>query len=428
MQLPHVASLCQALESVLSGIRKGLLRPDASGFDLLQRTADTLGTLVGGGEDPEALRLEQALEALARGNPILCPRGPRGTPGSPVRSQRPPPKGPWRAHGDPLPPPVAPSPPLPPSRGTRPQGTRGNRPRTGVGRRCALETRKLDTLLLQSEELLSPEAGPGPAALGGGGGPGPSCPLAEGLGPADPGASGERGSPGKASVPPLEANRSRLEALQDRMRRLRRELHRDLLSADRSLTTLMESAKGVLMLPASTILQAFPRALRDLCRKLGREAELTLEGEDTPLDKRILEGLKDPLLHLLRNGVDHGLEPPEERERAGKPRCGTLALRILRGEGNRVEILLSDDGRGIDPEALRRSAVRSGALTPPGGGRAGRGLRPGAPLPLWGLHQPPGDGHLRPGAWGWPSWRRGCRNWGAPCPWSPARGRAPPSG
>ena len=75
---------------MLSGIRKGLLRPDASWFDLLQRTADTLGTLVGGGEDPEALRLEQALEALARGNPILCPRTAEASPAAPAVSPHPP--------------------------------------------------------------------------------------------------------------------------------------------------------------------------------------------------------------------------------------------------------------------------------------------------------------------------------------------------
>ena len=362
VQLPLVASLCQALESVLSGIRKGLLRPDASGFDLLQRTADTLGTLVGGGEDPEALRLEQALEALARGNPILCPRTAETSPAAPTVSPPPPAPAPApEVSGIQERPRQAPRAPLPPM--DPPQGPQGE-PAPDQGRETVrLETRKLDALLLQSEELLSLKLA-----------------LAQRLSEAeevldllapwrkdwDRLIQGLRGAgvSREGLRPPLEANRSRLEALQDRMRRLRRELHRDLLSADRSLTSLMESAKGVLMLPASTILQAFPRALRDLCRKLGREAELTLEGEDTSLDKRILEGLKDPLLHLLRNGVDHGLEPPEERERAGKPRCGTLALRILRGEGNRVEILLSDDGRGIDPEALRRSAVRSGALTP----------------------------------------------------------------
>ena len=115
--------------------------------------------------------------------------------------------------------------------------------------------------------------------------------------------------------------------------------------------------------PLGTILQGYPKVVRDLCRLLGKEAALTVSGEDTPMDKRILEGLKDPLLHLLRNGVDHGLEPPEERLRQGKPPAGNLSLRVHRQEGNRVEIVLSDDGRGIDPRALRQSAVKAGVLS-----------------------------------------------------------------
>jgi len=105
----------------------------------------------------------------------------------------------------------------------------------------------------------------------------------------------------------------------------------------------------------------FPRMVRDLARSLGKRVELVVSGEDTELDRTVVDGLGDPLVHMLRNSLDHGLEVPAEREAAGKPATGTIRLSARHAEGG-VVIEVRDDGRGMDPEALRASAVRRGLL------------------------------------------------------------------
>jgi two-component system, chemotaxis family, sensor kinase CheA len=115
------------------------------------------------------------------------------------------------------------------------------------------------------------------------------------------------------------------------------------------------------MMPVSVVLQRFPRLVRDISRRLGKEVELVLEGEDTEADKNIVEVLADPLMHIVRNSLDHGFELPEQRLARGKPRCGRLVIRATQ-ESDRVRIEVSDDGRGIDPEQVRRKAVAKGII------------------------------------------------------------------
>ncbi len=122
------------------------------------------------------------------------------------------------------------------------------------------------------------------------------------------------------------------------------------------INELEEEIKRVRMLPLATITGSFGRMVRDLAHAAGKEAILRIVGGDTELDKRFLEELKDPLIHLLRNAVDHGIEPPDEREAAGKHRQGivTLAAEQL---GNDIVITVSDDGAGLDLEAVRRAVA-----------------------------------------------------------------------
>lgn len=115
------------------------------------------------------------------------------------------------------------------------------------------------------------------------------------------------------------------------------------------------------MQPIRKVFGRFPRLVRDLGRSLDREVDLTTRGEDTDLDKNLVEALADPLVHLVRNAVDHGVESPEERLAAGKPRAGQVALSAEQ-EGDHILISIADDGRGMDPEALRRHAVTKGVL------------------------------------------------------------------
>ena len=134
-------------------------------------------------------------------------------------------------------------------------------------------------------------------------------------------------------------------------------------SISRIANELQSSVLSIRMLPVKTTFQRFPRLVRDLARSLGKEVRLVMEGEDIELDKTILEQIGDPLVHLMRNAVDHGLEPPEERRAKGKDPSGQLTLRAFRETGG-VTIEVTEDGRGLDAEALKRKAIEKGLITP----------------------------------------------------------------
>jgi two-component system chemotaxis sensor kinase CheA len=125
---------------------------------------------------------------------------------------------------------------------------------------------------------------------------------------------------------------------------------------------LQTSVMSIRMLPVKTVFQKFPRLVRDLARSQGKDVQLVIEGEGIELDKTILEQIGDPLVHVIRNAVDHGLEPPEERRAKGKNASGQVTLRALHEAGG-VAIEVTDDGRGLDAGALKRKAVEKGLLT-----------------------------------------------------------------
>jgi len=134
----------------------------------------------------------------------------------------------------------------------------------------------------------------------------------------------------------------------------------ELSAGERMLGELKDSAVGMRTLPVSMITGPLPRAVRDLARTIGREVEFTVVGAETELDRVILESLSEPLTHLLRNAVIHGIEPPAERELAGKPARGRIELRAV-PRGGLVEITVSDDGRGVSA-AIVEEARREGSL------------------------------------------------------------------
>jgi two-component system chemotaxis sensor kinase CheA len=119
----------------------------------------------------------------------------------------------------------------------------------------------------------------------------------------------------------------------------------------------------VRLLSVATIFGPFERMVRDLARVQGKEIHLVLEGSAVEIDRKILEQLRDPLMHLVRNAVDHGIERPNERAARGKPHAGTIRLTALQ-RGNAVEIAVEDDGAGLDPSRLRQSAIEKGFLSP----------------------------------------------------------------
>ncbi len=126
---------------------------------------------------------------------------------------------------------------------------------------------------------------------------------------------------------------------------------------------LHESMMQIRMLPVGLLFAKFPRMVRDLARATGKSVTFVVEGEDTEIDRSVIEKIKDPLVHLIRNAIDHGIERPEERRRAGKPEQGMLRLTACHDHGY-IVIALEDDGRGIDVERVKRSAIEKGLLSP----------------------------------------------------------------
>ena len=116
------------------------------------------------------------------------------------------------------------------------------------------------------------------------------------------------------------------------------------------------------MLPVEKVFKKFPRIVRSMARDLGKEVDLQIFGEETELDRSVVDEIGDPLIHLIRNAMDHGLETPDERVAAGKPRVGTLVLAAVH-EGNQIIISIKDDGNGIDAERVGRKAVEKGLLS-----------------------------------------------------------------
>jgi two-component system chemotaxis sensor kinase CheA len=130
---------------------------------------------------------------------------------------------------------------------------------------------------------------------------------------------------------------------------------------ERLTNELRDTALNIRMLPIGSTFSKFKRLVRDLSVELGKDIEMTTEGAETELDKTVIEKLNDPLVHLIRNSIDHGIEMPEEREAAGKPRQGTVHLAAVHS-GDSVLITITDDGKGLDREAIRAKGVERGLI------------------------------------------------------------------
>jgi two-component system chemotaxis sensor kinase CheA len=158
------------------------------------------------------------------------------------------------------------------------------------------------------------------------------------------------------------------------------QITRNLLSGDVTKETLKEleettsqidfitseiqaSVMRMRMIPIGKLFQKAPRIVRDLAKQFNKKIQLIMEGEETEIDKGIIDELSDPLVHMLRNACDHGIESPEERIRLGKPEVGTVYLGAEQ-EGNNIVIRISDDGKGMDPEKIKAKAIERGLITP----------------------------------------------------------------
>ena len=161
----------------------------------------------------------------------------------------------------------------------------------------------------------------------------------------------------------LDWNSDYLRSMESKLLSLSVQAERDRHAVAKHVDDLLDESKKLRMLPFSTVSGVFPKLIRDLCRDQNKEADVTINGNETEIDKRILEEMKDALIHVLRNCVDHGVESPAERTAHNKPPRATIQITVSPVDGSKVEILVSDDGAGVDIERVKQSAIRLGIIS-----------------------------------------------------------------
>ena len=161
----------------------------------------------------------------------------------------------------------------------------------------------------------------------------------------------------------FEINQRQLRALDHKLSALAASAEQERRATGGLIDRFLGEAKQLVMLPFSTLLDFFPKQVRDLARDQEKEIDLVLRGREIEIDKRILEELKDPLTHLVRNAIDHGIEKPDTRAAHNKPPRGTLSIVVSQIDASKVEIVAADDGNGIDAEKVKAAAVKSGAIS-----------------------------------------------------------------
>ena len=401
-----IESVCQALEGVFAALKRGETKLSPGLFDLMQRTRDFLARSLlapepqqGEGEGEtrhqiidslmQAVRREAAAPATKGTTGATPPSVTKGVAAEPAAEQATAPDAAEREAG---------------AGGTTGQATGAAGPLAAHAGRGAVQgaesaaapraptlpvveetvrvaTAKLASLLLLSEEMVSAKLSaaqhvgqmrelrgafgawrrqwsrmiPDLQTAG--------LPARRTAAGEEGGVSGEEARALQKVLEFLEWNANFLKTLEGRSATYLRSAERDSRVLGGLIDNLLEEVKKVMMFPFSTLLEAFPKAVRDLARDHGKEVDLVLRGEELEIDRRVLEEMKDPLLHLVRNCISHGIELPQERERKHKPRRGKVSISITPREG-RAEVVVSDDGAGIDAGALRATLVKLGVVPP----------------------------------------------------------------
>jgi two-component system, chemotaxis family, sensor kinase CheA len=336
VNLGAVVDLCHALENIFAILKRDQTTPSSELLDLLHRGFAQIKELLPGGAQEgsrtAAAVLIAALDAAANGIE---------QPGTDIPPIMPPPIA--APHQEPAPGPARPG---------------------SLRQTVRISTAKLDVLLHQAEELVEAKLAAARQAA-------ELSALAIEL--AHRGrirdrarracGSGELGGSGELAELVAVDNETH-RWVNDRLVGLASAARDDQRSLAKMIDNLLEGAKQVLMVPFSTLLESMPPLVRDLSRDQGKEVELVIRGEELEIDRRIQEEMKDALLHLIRNAIDHGIEMPADRIQRGKPARGTISIVISQHESGKAEIAISDDGGSIDPAGLRLTALRSSLITP----------------------------------------------------------------
>ncbi|MGK2858635.1 MAG: hybrid sensor histidine kinase/response regulator [Thermoanaerobaculia bacterium] len=223
-------------------------------------------------------------------------------------------------------------------------------------------TRKINAILLETQELVAAKIVAGERAVEL---RGLAASLADWNRLRAAQAMRERSRGGDTAAPSerIESERLFMRAFEGSLRKLAGATQQDARDLAAATERLLADTRELLLLPCSYLLAALPAVVRDLTREEGKEAELLVRGDDLEVDRRVLDDLRVPLIHLLRNSIDHGIERPDVRVGRNKPRRGTIAITATLVEANRLELTVADDGSGIDIGKVRASAVRQGSIT-----------------------------------------------------------------
>lgn len=325
VDMPKVAALCQSMEGVFSKVKDKALGLDEGIYDLLQRSIDCLTLLVKDPDhdDSDSRSLAKAMDELKSGPPkdiTFSLSGEKKLEATPYPSEKP--------NDCPVQPPCL------------------DHQQLNAGDTVRVRSAKVDSLLLQAEEMISVNLAMDQRIW-------ETRNLLSTLDDCRRALQQED----------LLALKSSFQSLEMGVKKVIKALSLDGKTARVLLDRLLRDAKAVIMLPSSTLLQSFPKMVRDLSKSMGKEVDFQLVGGEVEVDKRILEGMKDPLIHLIRNALDHGIEKPEERLSVGKNPQAQLHLSFSYSDGGQLDIAIADDGRGIDREKLVKKAVSSGILS-----------------------------------------------------------------
>ncbi|HEY7629748.1 MAG TPA: hybrid sensor histidine kinase/response regulator [Thermoleophilaceae bacterium] len=363
VDLSRVEAVAHKLESLFSVIQKGELEADAEVFDLAYKALDALTALVEEGlaGTPADVNVEElcgVLESAAEGGSGPAPKAEEVAPVEESKAEEPTPAEEPKVEEP------KPAAPAKPKAAAKPKKTEERDETVRVA------TSKIDALMAQVGELLAARIGAEHRMA-------EVRTLFESL--LDIEESWRKSRPARTLELALEGDqgalaeaRSLVEFLErsdEKMREvrgglgeLRRKFEADSRRMAQVTTDLQDDVRRTRMLPVSTIFDTFPRMVRDMTRELSKEVKLTIEGGETEVDKQVLEQLRSPLTHMVRNSVDHGMETPDAREAAGKAREGKVVLRAFQRAADLV-IEVVDDGAGIDVEKVKGKAIEKGLIT-----------------------------------------------------------------
>ena len=364
VNLTEIVTLCQTLESVFSALKRGGIRFSAFNKDALQQLVDYCYSLI---DNPEisteerrairkiSLALEETLkEKETKDHPPATvhtvQKAPHDTPHpeNHTAASKPPPAEEVIDPEPALPSPGIDAAPAPPPLEV---------PGPVAAETIRITTKKLDTLLLQAEEMIGIKLAAGQRATE----------LREMKKTFDLWRKGQRKSEQNAKklqgqTAENNSSASFFASFESSLATMVRAAEYDYRTSATMIDKLLDDMKKTLMLPFSSLLEVLPRFVRELYRSAGKKINLTTQGGNIEIDRRVLEEMKDPLIHLIRNCVDHGIEPPREREQKGKPPVGSMEISVS-SKDNKIEIIVADDGAGIQTARLRASAIKQNVLS-----------------------------------------------------------------